>query len=122
MDFIGTFYNYFIEKHGINSFNEIKDMILSKVDIPKDQLKRCTSKEDFSKKYTVYVFEIALTDYWGMNNKEIEKYVNLTIPDKDTLEISINRVKMMHSDAIKLIQNYLRRTENEVQEEFSNGK
>ena len=31
MNFIGPFYDYFINKHGIEVFNEIKDLILSKV-------------------------------------------------------------------------------------------
>ena len=120
MNFIGPFYDYFINKHGLEAFNEIKDTILSKVKGFKFPIEDYISEEDFLKAYVIFVFEIAVTDYWGMNDKQIERYIHSTMSDNIASKSSISRTKMIHADAIKLIQNYLKQTTDEVMEELEN--
>jgi len=120
MSFIGPFYDYFINKHGIEVFNEIQDLILSKIKGFKFPIEEHISKDEFLKAYVIFVFEIAVTDYWGMNDEQIEKYIHATMSDNIASKLSIFRVKMVHRDAIKLIQRYLKQTSNEVMEELEN--
>ena len=120
MNFIGTFYDYFINKHGIEVFNEIKDLILSKVKGFKFPIEEHISKDDFLKAYVIFVFEIAVTDYWGMNDEQIERYIHSTMSDNIASKLSIARAKKVHADAIKVIQKYLKQTTNEVMEDLKN--
>ncbi len=122
MDFIGPFYDYFIAKHGIDAFNEIKDMILSKIQSFRYQIKENMAEEEFYKVYIIYVFEIALADYWGMNDTQISKYVRSVMTNKTISKINVSRIKMIHFNAISLIQSYLQQNENEVREALNNGK
>jgi len=120
MNSIGPFYDYFINKHGIKIFNEIADLILSKIKDFKYPVEKYLKKEDFLKAYVIFVFEIAVTDYWGMNNEQIERYIHSTISDNIASKLSIVRAKKIHADAIKLIQKYLKQTTNEVMEDLKN--
>lgn len=121
MSFIGPFYDYFINKHGIEVFNEIQDLILSKVKGFIFPTKEHISKDEFLKAYVIFVFEIAVTDYWGMNDKQIEKYIHATMPDNIASKLSISRAKKIHADAIRKIQRYLKQTTKEVMEDLKNG-
>ena len=120
MDFIGPFYDYFIAKHGVTTFNKIKGMILSKIQEFKYPVEDYMTKKEFNKIYVIFVFEIALADYWGMNDIQIVKYIKLIMTNDIVSELSVKRVKIIHNDAIKLIQSYLKQTEKEVQEGFNN--
>ena len=55
-----------------------------------------------------------------MSDEQIEKYIHATMSDNIASKLSISRVKMVHRDAIKLIQRYLKQTSNEVMEELEN--
>lgn len=120
MNFIGPFYDYFINKHGLEAFNEIKDTILSKVKGFKFPIEDYISEEDFLKAYVIFVFEIAVTDYWGMKDEQIEKYIHATMSDNIASKLGIARAKKIHADAIKKIQRYLKQTTKEVMEDLKN--
>jgi len=121
MNFIGPFYDYFINKHGIEVFNEIKDLILSKVIGFRFPIEEHISKDEFLKAYVIFVFEIAVTDYWGMKDEQIEKYIHATMSDNIASKLSISRAKKIHADAIRKIQRYLKQTTKEVMEDLKNG-
>lgn len=122
MDFIGPFYDYFIAKHGVDTFNKIKDMILSKIQSFKYPVQEYMTEKEFNKVYVIFVFEIALANYWGMNDTQISKYIQLTMTNEMISELSVKKAKVVHANAIKLIQSYLQQTEREVQEEFNNER
>lgn len=114
MNFIGPFYDYFIDKHGYKNFEKIKDMILSKIKDIKEPVKNYISIEDFYKVYVIFVFEVAVTDYWGFNDEQTLKYLKITMSKKEISKLSINRAKSIQKDAIDEIQKYLRQSTDEV--------
>lgn len=120
MNSIGPFYDYFIKKHGIEVFNEISNSILSKIKDIKQPIKKQIKREEFLKIYVIFIFEVAITDYWGMNNDEIKRYIKLTMGENVVNDFSITRAKKIHGNSIHLIQKYLKQTTNEVMEELLN--
>ena len=100
----GLFYEYFIAQHGEEKLNEISDMILAKVGDIKYPIEKFMKKEDFLKGYVMFVFEIALVDFWGMSEEETEKYVKLMLGDSIISKVGVKKVKDIHKDAIQEIQ------------------
>ena len=100
----GLFYEYFIAQHGEEKLNEISDMILAKVGDIKYPIEKYMKKEEFLKGYVMFVFEIALVDFWGMNNEETEKYLKLMLGDSIISQVGIKKIKDIHKDAIQEIQ------------------
>ena len=119
MNGIGLFYKYFINRFGIEIFDKLKDMIIVKIDF-RHPAEGYVYNMDFLKLYVAFVFEIALTDYWGFNNIQIKEYIKTVIKDKVVFKMSIGRLKLVHHDAIRIIQKYLEETKNEVQEVMVN--
>ena len=97
------FYDYFTVQHGEEKLSKIRKMILSKVGEFKYPVEKYMSKEEFNKLYVIFVFEIALADFWGMNDEEISKYIKTIIGDNVISKIGAKKVKEIHADAIKEI-------------------
>lgn len=107
-----SFYDFFIKKHGISTAKKLENMILSKV-----------LKSNYAtKQYIICVFEIALADFWGINENQISNYLRTVLKNKNISNIKIEFIKTVHADVIKIIQSYLQKTENEVKEELISGK
>ena len=101
---IGLFYEYFIAQHGEEKLNEISEMILAKVGDIKYPIERFMKKEEFLKGYVMFVFEIALVDFWEMSEEETENYVKLMLGDSIISKVGVKKVKDIHKDAIEEIQ------------------
>lgn len=97
------FYNYFIVQHGEEKFNKIRDMILAKVGEFKYPVEKYMSKEEFNKLYVMFVFEVALADFWGMTDDEISNYIKMMMGDSVISKVGAKKVKEIHADAIKEI-------------------
>lgn len=97
------FYDYFTVQHGEEKLSKIRKMILSKVGEFKYPVEKYMSKEEFDKLYVIFVFEIALADFWGMNDEEISKYIKSIIGDNVISKIGAKKVKEIHADAIREI-------------------
>lgn len=97
------FYNYFIVQHGEEKFNKIRDMILAKVGEFKYPVEKYMSKEEFNKLYVMFVFEVALADFWGMTDDEISNYIKMIMGNSVISKVGAKKVKEIHADAIKEI-------------------
>lgn len=100
----GLFFDYFIAEHGGEKLNTISEMILTKVGDIKYPIEQYMKKEDFLKGYVMFVFEIALVDFWGMNDTETEEYIKLMFGDSIISKVGVKKVKDIHKDAIQEIR------------------
>lgn len=121
MEELEMFYTYFVNAHGVKVAENINLMIFSKVKSLKRQLGNYMSSEKFSKIYIMYIFDIAILDYFGLNNEEITEHLESVLSNKIVSEVSVKKTKKIHNDAIQQIKHCLKQTFIKFREVLADG-
>lgn len=93
MDFLNmNFSTLFLEKHGNQVFNDIKEQI------------QLENSDKYSLDYVEAVFKFALLDFWGLEEYEIKGIFKDILPEQ---KINIEELKSIHKKSMDKIQRYL---------------
>lgn len=90
------FSKLFEDKHGQKIFDEIN------VTIKKEKTEECNSD------YIEAIFKVAFMEYFGLDNDGLNKML-----EDINCNTDIKIIKKTHKDSIKIIQEYIRKANNE---------
>ena len=102
MDFLTTdFSKLFLEKHKQDIFNKVCTII------EKERKQQCDNQ------YIELIFKIALFDFLGLSNTNIQKILyDLELAQN----IDILKIKQIHKESLSEIKKYLKQNENEFKQ------
>ena len=102
MDFLTTdFSKLFLEKHKQDIFNKVC------IIIEKERKQQCDNQ------YIELIFKIALFDFLGLSNTNIQKILyDLELAQN----IDILKIKQIHKESLSEIKKYLKQNENEFKQ------
>ncbi len=95
------FFKLFINKHGINTFEEIKKNITDE------------AGKEVSSDYISTIFNIAYTKYLGISENRIDDFIKDILGQDDILNYDIKEILNNHEQSINKIVKYIESTEKE---------
>lgn len=91
------FFDAFIQKHGIDTFNYIIDMIKKEADI-------CKFSTSIDDNYFIYIFEIAFFEFCGIETDKIPIFINHFTGKLFSSDISFSKFREVHNNSIEYIK------------------